>query len=79
MKPSVARWNMQEKFIAANQGIKEFISSQKNIQYIDLQAPMMDSTGERVRKDIFIQDNLHMNAIGYTIWQQVLAPYLMRL
>jgi len=79
MKPSVARWNMQAKFIAANQGIKEFISSQKNMQYIDLQAPMMDSTGERVRKDIFIQDNLHMNAIGYTIWQRVLAPYLMRL
>lgn len=79
MKPSVARWNMQEKFTAANDAIKEYIATQKNMQYIDLQKPMMDATGQMVRKDIFIQDNLHMNAAGYGIWQKVLLPYLMRL
>jgi len=79
MKPSVARWNMQDKFTAANNGIKEYIASQKNMQYIDLHTPMMDATGQMVRKDIFVQDNLHMNATGYKIWQKVLVPYLMRL
>lgn len=79
MKPSVARWHLQPKYIAANQAIQAFISTQKNMQYIDLQAPMMDATGQMVRKDIFVQDNLHMNATGYKIWQKVLAPYLMRL
>ena len=79
MKPSVARWNLQPKYVAANKAIQEFIATQKNMDYIDLQAPMMDATGQMVRKDIFVQDNLHMNATGYKIWQKVLAPYLMRL
>ena len=78
MKPSVARWNMQDKFTAANNGIKEYIATQKNMQYLDLHTPMMDETGKMVRKDIFVQDNLHMNAAGYRIWQKVLIPYLMR-
>ena len=79
MKPSVARWSLQPKYVAANKAIQEFIATQKNMDYIDLQAPMMDATGQMVRKDIFVQDNLHMNATGYKIWQKVLAPYLMRL
>lgn len=77
LKPSIARWSMQPKFIAANEAIQAYVATQKNMYYIDLQQPVMDASGQ-VRKDIFIQDGLHMNATGYRIWQRVLAPYLMR-
>jgi lysophospholipase L1-like esterase len=30
-----------------------------------------------VMKDIFIADNLHMNAKGYAIWQKIIAPSLL--
>jgi lysophospholipase L1-like esterase len=30
------------------------------------------------RKDIFVEDNLHMNAEGYRIWQRILLPYLIK-
>jgi lysophospholipase L1-like esterase len=30
-----------------------------------------------VMKDIFIADNLHMNAKGYAIWQKILVSSLL--
>jgi lysophospholipase L1-like esterase len=30
-----------------------------------------------VMKDIFIADNLHMNAKGYAIWQKIITPSLL--
>jgi lysophospholipase L1-like esterase len=36
---------------------------------------MLDVNGQ-VFKDIFIEDNLHMNAKGYQIWQKIIAPTL---
>jgi lysophospholipase L1-like esterase len=28
--------------------------------------------------DIFLEDNLHMNAKGYAIWQKIIEPYLLK-
>ena len=36
---------------------------------------MLDPERE-VRKDIFKNDNLHMNKEGYTIWRDILNPIL---
>lgn len=77
LKPSVARWNMQDRFQRANQLIREYVEGQRNMRYLDLHTPMLGADG-MVRKDIFVQDGLHMNAIGYRIWQRVLMPYLRR-
>ena len=29
-------------------------------------------------QDIFIEDDLHMNAKGYAIWQKAIEPYLIK-
>jgi lysophospholipase L1-like esterase len=36
---------------------------------------MLDGNGV-VLQDIFVDDNLHMNAKGYDIWTNVLKPIL---
>lgn len=36
---------------------------------------MLDAEG-KPRKELFVQDMLHMNKDGYKIWQQALEPYL---
>jgi lysophospholipase L1-like esterase len=36
---------------------------------------MLDSKGNP-KADIFIEDDLHMNAKGYEIWQKVIEPYV---
>lgn len=77
IKPSVARWHLESKFIEANKLIKAYISTQKNCQFLDIHNSMLDENKE-VLKDIFIADKLHMNAKGYQIWQKQFAPLLMK-
>ena len=75
IKPSVARWNMEDKFVAANALIRNFINKQKHTEFLDVHSAMLDANG-MVFKDIFIADKLHMNAKGYAIWQKIIAPTL---
>ncbi len=75
LKPSIARWSMHERIEASNDLIFKYISTQKNIQYLDVYSKMLDKDG-RPFKNIFIADQLHMNANGYKIWQQLIAPLL---
>ena len=75
LKPSIARWHLESKFIEANKLIEGYIAMQKNIQYLDVHSFMLDENKE-VLKDIFIADKLHMNPKGYLIWQKQFAPYL---
>ena len=77
IKPSVARWSMEEKFFAANSLIRNFINKQKHTQFLDVHSAMLDTSG-MVYKDIFIADKLHMNAKGYAIWQKIIAPTLVK-
>jgi lysophospholipase L1-like esterase len=38
---------------------------------------MLDATGNP-KKEIFLEDQLHMNASGYAIWKKILLPYLVK-
>jgi len=75
LKPSVARWHLEIKFIAANKLIEDYIATQKNMQYLDVHTAMLDEN-KVVLQDIFIADQLHMNPKGYLIWQKQFAPFL---
>ena len=75
MKPSVRRWNYWEKFRKGNKMIERFIRKKDHWHYIDTASAMLDDNG-MVKKDIFIKDNLHMNAKGYAIWTKVVKPVL---
>ena len=75
IKPSVARWHLESKFIEANKLVQAYIDNQKNIQYLDVHSAMLDENKE-VFKDIFISDKLHLNPKGYLIWQKLFAPLL---
>ena len=77
MKPSLARWNYESKIVEANGLIKQFIETQKNILFLDVHSAMLDPDG-MVKADIFLEDQLHMNAKGYTIWQGIIAPTLIK-
>jgi lysophospholipase L1-like esterase len=75
IKPSVARWQLEPKFLEANKLIQAYINTQKNIQYLDVHGAMLDEN-KVVLQDIFIADKLHMNPKGYLIWQKQFAPFL---
>ena len=77
IKPSPSRMQHFKVFDESNQLIKRFIDSKKRIHFVDVFHLMLDKNGEPF-KDIFLKDNLHMNAKGYQIWQKALQPYLIK-
>jgi lysophospholipase L1-like esterase len=74
-KPSVARWELKDKYLDFNSKLKKFAAGKKNVKYADLWRPMLDKNKEPM-KDIFIEDNLHMNQKGYAIWAKIIRKYL---
>ena len=77
LKPSPSRKRLWPKMIKANQLIKNYLSTKKKTAFIDVYHKMFNADGT-IMKDIFIEDNLHINAKGYHIWQKIIEPYLVK-
>ena len=77
LKPSPSREKFWPTMVAANALIKSYLSQQKQTAFIDVSHAMFNADGTVV-KDIFVEDNLHMNAKGYAIWQKIIEPYLLK-
>lgn len=75
-KPSPSRKKLWPKMLEANLQVKNYLHTKRKTNFIDVYYKMFDKDGE-VMKDIFLGDNLHMNAKGYAIWQKAIEPYLM--
>jgi lysophospholipase L1-like esterase len=74
-KPSIRRWALRDKYIAFNKQFRDWVEKQQGTRYADVWMPMVDDKGV-VLQDIFVEDNLHLNKKGYTIWANVLKRYL---
>ena len=75
LKPSPARWHLNDKFQQTNRLIREYIDSQSNMHFIDIQPDMLDESGQP-REELFVKDMLHMNEKGYAIWNEKLRPFV---
>ena len=75
IKPSPSRWKIAGQFRKTNELIKTQIEKDKRARFVDVFSPMLGAAGEPMT-DIFLEDNLHMNAKGYEIWRGVLEKYL---
>ncbi len=74
-KPSVARWELKDQYETLNASLAKYAAQEENTEFADVWTSALDEDG-RVLTDIFVEDNLHLNAAGYRIWQKALAPYL---
>lgn len=75
IKPSPSRVRLKEKAEKANLLIQTYISISSHAAFVDVYHKMLNPDGT-IKQDIFIEDNLHMNAKGYAIWQKAILPYL---
>jgi lysophospholipase L1-like esterase len=75
IKPSPSRARLKEKMEKANLLIQTYLSIQSNAAFVDVYHKMLNPDGS-IMTDIFLEDNLHMNAKGYAIWQKAILPYL---
>ena len=77
MKPSPSRSHLMPKMTEANLMIQNFLKKERKTSFIDVYHKMFNVDGS-VMQDIFLEDNLHMNANGYHIWQKIIEPYLIK-
>lgn len=77
VKPSISRRDMWPQMKALNKSLESLCASDERLTYLDVATPMFDASGE-MRADIFVGDNLHMNAKGYDIWRKAIRPVLLR-
>ena len=75
IKPSLSRWHLVEKMRAANALIRAHTETDPRLQFVDIDTPMIGGDG-RPRKELFIQDGLHLSREGYDLWNSIIRPYL---
>jgi lysophospholipase L1-like esterase len=76
IKPSIRRWKSWPRTVVANRLLAEACAKDERLIYVDVATPMLDADGQP-RKDLFQDDNLHLNRAGYVVWRDVLRPILL--
>lgn len=75
MKPSISRWHLWEDFQKGNAEIEKMCTANKKLFYLESADVMLYDDGS-IRKDIFIEDGLHMNVKGYADWTKMVKDLL---
>ena len=73
-KPSPSRWEKRNNYLLFNSQLQAYCAEQEKVSYIDTWGPLTDSEGN-ARPELFIKDQLHLNADGYILWNGVFKSY----
>ncbi|MGJ8736021.1 GDSL-type esterase/lipase family protein [Zobellia laminariae] len=57
--------------IRTNELLSEYCATEEHMKFVDVSTPML-KPDDAVRSDIFLEDGLHMNPLGYTLWNPIL-------
>lgn len=75
INPAPSRARVHDRMHEANALIEADCATDPRCRYVDVATPMLDASGG-TRPELFVEDQLHLNADGYAIWRRVLAPHL---
>lgn len=73
-KPSPSRWAKKDLYQFFNQQLEKYSQSKEGVSFIDTWATLTDSAGD-ARPELYIKDQLHLNADGYILWNGVFKSY----
>ncbi|QBA64637.1 GDSL-type esterase/lipase family protein [Muriicola soli] len=74
VKPSPDRWHLRRRYQRLNQKFEKYASETQGVAFANVWDVMIK--GEELNESLFIEDGLHMNEKGYSLWYEVLKPYL---
>lgn len=75
IKPSIKRWNLAEKMKKANSLIRQQCENNARLEFVDIFSPMLGADG-KPRRELFVEDGLHLNQAGYKLWAEKVKPCL---
>ena len=73
--PSPARFSQVDRMREANRLIAAACAADPRLHFVDV-FPLMLGPDGRPRRELFIDDGLHMNEGGYRVWIPLLRPLL---
>jgi enterochelin esterase-like enzyme/lysophospholipase L1-like esterase len=73
--PGPGRWDEAERRKATNQRVKEYIATQRGLDFIDLWGAMLTPDGQP-REDLWVEDRIHPNHAGYLVRVDIMRPLL---
>ena len=76
-KPAITRIHLWDKYKDIHWKMKDLSAKNEKVFFIDVSENMFDSQG-KIRQDIFSDDGLHMNRLGYELWGEVIRRELVR-
>ena len=77
IKPSILRWLQTERMRMANDMIRAFCERDDRLGFLDL-SDIMLGWDEQPRRELFVDDGLHLSHEGYRLWTAVLRPFLLK-
>jgi lysophospholipase L1-like esterase len=75
LKPSPARWLSVDRMRLTNAMLRQVCERDDRVAYVDVDGPMM-GWDERPRRELFVDDGLHLSAEGYRLWTTLVRPFL---
>jgi lysophospholipase L1-like esterase len=75
IKPSIQRWALISKVREANALIRTFCTDDERLGFVDVDGPML-GWDEKPRKELLVDDGLHLTDKGYELWTTLVRPFL---
>ena len=75
IKPSIRRFPWIEQIRGANALVKQYCATHPHLTFVDIVPQMLGADG-KPRKELLVEDGLHMTPAGYKIWNDALRPIL---
>jgi lysophospholipase L1-like esterase len=75
IKPSIRRFPWIEQIKGANALVKQYCATHPHLTFVDIVPQMLGPDG-KPRKELLVEDGLHMTAAGYKIWNDAVRPIL---
>ena len=76
VKPSILRWNVWPLAQEVSAGYRAIADEDPLVHYVDVAAPLLNADGS-LRPEIYIEDGLHLNDLGNSIWGTAIKNALM--
>jgi lysophospholipase L1-like esterase len=75
LKPSPLRWTQVDRMRAVNTMLRAFCERDDAVAFVDVDGPML-GWDEKPRRELFVDDLLHLSVDGYRLWATLVRPFL---
>ena len=76
VKPSILRWNVWPLAQEVSAGYRAIADDDPLVHYVDVATPLLNADGS-LRPEIYVEDGLHLNDLGNSIWGTAIKGALM--